>query len=278
MKKIQKILNHNAVVAKNGQGNEIVVFGKGIAYHKKRGDLIDTELIDKVFVLSDPETNSKFQELVSQIPMTYTVISERIINYAKIKLERELDDAIYVSLTDHLASVLYRYEKGFTIPNPMLSEISRFYPDEYEIGEKAIGIIKKELKIELPEDEAGFIALHIVNTQKNISVTDIKALTRLIQQISDIVRDYFNIEFDEKSLNYYRFINHVKFFAQRVINNNAYEDNDSEIYELIAEKYPEANNCANEIINYVMKEYSFHCTIEEQVYLIMHIARIVKNI
>jgi hypothetical protein len=47
--KIKKILNNNAVISENNQKEEIIITGKGIAFGKKAGDLIDKDKIEKNF-------------------------------------------------------------------------------------------------------------------------------------------------------------------------------------------------------------------------------------
>lgn len=45
--------------------------------------------------------------------------------------------------------------------NKLLHEIKIFYRKEFEIGLWAIQHIKEKCQVEMPEDEAAFIALHI---------------------------------------------------------------------------------------------------------------------
>lgn len=47
----KKILNNNAVISENNQKEEIIITGKGIAFGKKSGDLIDKDKIEKTFIL-----------------------------------------------------------------------------------------------------------------------------------------------------------------------------------------------------------------------------------
>ena len=47
----------------------------------------------------------------------------------------------------------------------MLWEIRHYYNHKYRIGLEAIAVIRKYLDLELPVDEAGFIALHILNAE-----------------------------------------------------------------------------------------------------------------
>ena len=63
----------------------------------------------------------------------------------------------------------------------------------------------------LPEDEAGFIALHIVNAELNEEMPNIINITKVMQEILSIVKYHFKIDFNEESLHYYRFVTHLKF-------------------------------------------------------------------
>lgn len=85
---ILKILNNNVIVTRNEKDQEIVAMGRGIAFQKKPGDKIDSERIDKIYALSDQSVSSKFQAMLAEIPMEYMLLSERIIDYAKIRLEK----------------------------------------------------------------------------------------------------------------------------------------------------------------------------------------------
>ncbi len=71
-------------------------------------------------------------------------------------------------------------------------EIKRFYNHEYLIGKEALSIIKNRLAIELPEDEAGFIALHIVNAELDMAqVSQVSEMAKIIQHILNIVKYHF---------------------------------------------------------------------------------------
>ena len=69
---IKKIFNNNVVVIEK-DGKEQVICGRGIAFSKKIGDLIDEDKITQTFVLR--EENQKFQEMVQK----YTIRIYRTI-------------------------------------------------------------------------------------------------------------------------------------------------------------------------------------------------------
>ena len=82
-----------------------------------------------------------------------------------MNLGKQLRDTIYITLTDHISTAIVRCKEGLILKNALLWDIKQFYPDEFAMGIKAVGIIKEELGIEFLEDEAAFLALHIVNAQ-----------------------------------------------------------------------------------------------------------------
>lgn len=126
------------------------------------------------------------------------------------KIERKL----FLTLTDHINYAIERYQNGMEIKNALLWEIKRFYNHEYLIGKEALSIIKNRLAIELPEDEAGFIALHIVNAELDMAqVSQVSEMAKIIQHILNIVKYHFSMELDEYSLNYERFVTHLKFLS-----------------------------------------------------------------
>ena len=48
--KISKVLNNSSAVVIDDDNCEVVVVGRGIAFHKKPGDLINPESVEKKFI------------------------------------------------------------------------------------------------------------------------------------------------------------------------------------------------------------------------------------
>lgn len=275
---INKILNNNvAVVVEDDE--EKIVMGKGICFKKKVDDEIDETMIDKVFALSSQDANHKFQEIIKEVPIEHIILSEKIIQYAKVTLGKRLNEYIYISLVDHMYSAIVRYLEGITVKNALLWDIRRFYRDEYAVGLEALKMIEEEFKVHLPEDEAGFIALHIVNAELDEkSMEDMVAITRIMQEITNIVKYIFNVEFDEDDVYYYRFVTHLKFFAQRLVKHTTYENGDEDdLYELIKTKYKNSTKCVNRIAEFIQRKYDYVLSNEEKLYLTIHIERVIYH-
>lgn len=274
---IHKILNNNVITIIDENNKEAVVMGRGIAFQKKKGDEIERENIEKVFVLENKSMNDKLITLINDIPLEYLEISEEIINYAENKLNTKLNENIYLTLTDHISFSISRYEQNLEVKNSMLWDIKRLHRDEFLIGVKALEIIKDKLDVELPEDEAASIAMHILNGELNKDMPEIVNMINLIEEIMKLVKYHFNIDFDEESMNYYRFITHLKFFTQRLASGRYYEDNDNELFDMIKVKYPKSYECVKKIEGFIKQKYNNKLTKEEMLYLIIHTARVVQE-
>ena len=271
---ISKVLNNNvAVVIENNE--EKIVMGRGICFKKKTGDTIAPETIDKVFYLHNQEVLSRFKELVVDIPLEYLEIGEEIMDEARLSLGKALNDNIYISMVDHIYTAVVRAKDNILVKNALLWDIQRFYKEEYQIGKKALEIIEKKTGVLLPNDEAGFIALHIVNGQLDEDVHDMYEITKIMQEIENIVRYHFKIEFNEESAYYYRFITHLKFFAQRLVEHKKQNKQEDDLLEVVQVKYANAYQCVEKIAMYIKNQYNYELYDEEKLYLTIHIHRVV---
>ena len=274
---INKVLNNNVVTIISENGEEAVVMGRGLAFQKKKGDEIDESKIEKIFVLENKSINEKLLTLVNDIPAKYLEVTEEIIKYAENKLNTKLNENIYLTLTDHISFAISRFEKNLEIKNAMLWDIKRLHKDEFDVGIHALRVIKENLNVELPEDEAASIAMHILNGELDQEMPEIVDMIRLIEEILKMVKYHFNIEFDEESINYYRFVTHLKFFTQRLSSGRYYEDNDNDLFNMIKLKYPKSYECTKRIEGFVKQKYETQLTKEEMLYLIIHTARVVHE-
>lgn len=275
--KIHKVINNNVISVLTENNKEMVVMGRGLAFQKKTGDTVDEKLVEKVFKLENKDLSERFKTLLYEIPMDYMEISDEIIRFAKDTLGKNLNESIYVSLTDHIHFAVQRHQKGMDIKNALLWEIKRLYRDEFQVGKEALNIIQQKVGIVLPEDEAGFIALHVVNAELNEEMPNILNITKVIQEILTIVKYHFKVEFDEESLNYYLFVTHLKFFAQRMFSKTYLTSDDDFLYNTVRERYTDAAACIDKIKNFIAQKYEYELTNEEMLYLTIHISRVVNR-
>lgn len=276
--KIKKVVNNNIVISDDSSDKEVVVMGRGIGFQKKIGEVIDESMIEKVYIDSDELSVSKLTQLLSEIPLEHIQVANEIISFAKVSLGQKLSDKIYLTLSDHINYAIERVNEGIPIKNELLWEIKRFYNHHYLIGREALSMIQNKLGVTLPEDEAGFIALHIVNAELDMDkVSQIAEMTEVIQNILNIIKYHFNIELDEYSLNYERLITHLKFFAQRLFTDVSLDEEDDSFIFMLKEKYKEEYECTLKIRDYILKEYGRDLQENELIYLTIHIRRVRNN-
>lgn len=275
---IERVINNNIVSSKDYKGREVVVMGRGIGFQAKIQAEIPEDKIEKIFRMDNQDLGNRFQELVQNIPLEHLQISDDVIAYAKRNLSVRLNQSIYLTLTDHINFTIERYKQGIKLSNPLLWEIKQFYHQEFLIGQYAIHKLNSELGIDLQEDEAGFIALHIVNAEYDMSINDAMRSTTLVQRAIEIVREEFGIELDEGSLHYERFVTHLKFLAQRVFKKQLLPDEEDTLTEMIEKKYSREYECSMKIAEFIKSECGVQVLGEEMMYLTIHIRRVTMSV
>ena len=267
--KVIKNINNNVSLCLDSNNNEVVAFGKGIGFTKPPYE-VDLDKIQRTYYGIDPT----YINMINDIPEDILDISDKIINYARMKLENPVSSNIVITLADHINFAIARYAKGINLENALLWEIKRFYPQEYELGKYAITQIKERLKVELPEDEAGFIALHFVNAEYGTNIRDALRFPNQMKEILEIVTRELGIKLDEGTLHYERFITHMKFLLQRVYRKELLPDEESDLADMISQKYPKEFACSKKVADYIEKTAECRLSGEEVMYLAIHIRRI----
>ncbi|GKV82484.1 PRD domain-containing protein [Pectobacterium versatile] len=271
---IEKILSNNAVLVLADDRREIVAIGKGVGFGKKVGDPIDPLRIESQFVKKSDGIADVLSQLLADIPPDCLAVTQQIITLAQKTLRLDVQDTLFLALSDHINFAIQRHKKGQTIKNLMLWDIRQFYRSEFAIGLEALALIRTRLDIDLPEDEAGFIALHLANATNNSDMQSTMQSPGIIKDILTILKYDLHITFDEHSLNYQRLVTHLKFFALRLLNRETVNHGDDSIYQGITELMPRAYTCAMKVYDYVEKNYGCQLTTDEIMFLTIHINRL----
>lgn len=271
--RVSKILNNNLVLSKNEKNEEIIVKGLGIGFRAKRGDKIDESLIEKIFYPENHQNSIQIQQYLLSIPEEYLDFVQKFVDKVR---EREpdlhLNNSIYLSLSDHIMGTVERFGNGICLKNVLLLDIQQLYKKEYEYGLNMVEEVNRTFHVQLPADEAGFIALHFVNAEEGHQNNDSYQIAMIVNQVQEIVKTFFSdITFNESSLYYQRFLTHLKYFAQRYLHKELQYDEDENLFQIIQEQCREAYGCVKLI--YLMMEEKYHYALskEEMVYLSIHI-------
>lgn len=271
---IEKVINNNIISAYEKSGAEVIVMGRGIGFKKKQGEMVPADQISKIFRIKSRTLSEQFKELLANMPLERVRISDEIISHAKDHLKLKLNQSIYVTLTDHSNFAIERVSQGIEPQNALLWEIKRFYPQEFQLGIYALELIQDRLDILLPEDEAGFIALHFVNAEYGTDIRDAVKFPDQMQAIVDIVERDLGILLDESSLHYERFMTHIKFLIQRIYRKELLSSEDRELSLLMQRKYPREYQCSLKVAEYIMQATGSRLSEEEIMYLSVHIRRV----
>lgn len=271
---IEKVINNNIISAYEKSGAEVIVMGRGIGFKKKQGEVVPADQISKIFRIKSRTLAEQFKELLANMPLERVRISDEIISHAKDHLKLKLNQSIYVTLTDHINFAIERVSQGIEPQNALLWEIKRFYPQEFQLGIYALELIQDRLDILLPEDEAGFIALHFVNAEYGTDIRDAVKFPDQMQTIVDIVERDLGILLDESSLHYERFMTHIKFLIQRIYRKELLSSEDRELSLLMQRKYPREYQCSLKVAEYIMQATGSRLSEEEIMYLSVHIRRV----
>lgn len=271
---IEKVINNNIISAYEKSGAEVIVMGRGIGFKKKQGEVVPADQISKIFRIKSRTLAEQFKELLANMPLERVRISDEIISHAKDHLKLKLNQSIYVTLTDHINFAIERVSQGIEPQNALLWEIKRFYPQEFQLGIYALELIQDRLDILLPEDEAGFIALHFVNAEYGTDIRDAVKFPDQMQAIVDIVERDLGILLDESSLHYERFMTHIKFLIQRIYRKELLSSEDKELSLLMQRKYPREYQCSLKVAEYIMQATGSRLSEEEIMYLSVHIRRV----
>lgn len=165
--RVVRVFNNNAVLARLDE-DEMVLVGRGIGFGAQVGQEIPAERAQQRFI-ADGSDKGRYLELINSISQeTFDVISRGIDLAAD--LLGELHPSIYLMLTDHLVFAVQRLDEGATIANPLLHEIRAVFPEEFGAAQLVLQYINNKLGIQLPDDEAAFIALHLKGARRGESV------------------------------------------------------------------------------------------------------------
>ena len=273
------ILNNNAVIALDENGNEVIVCGNGIGFSHRKGDYISSDITSKIFVNFDDENKKKLLTILDEVPLDCIEITDEIIKLAEKKLNKSLNKSLLINLADHINFTVKRYREAVTAPNLMNEEIKRFYQLEYSIGVEAVHLINDYYHIKLDEDEATAIAFHIINASDTMNNIETRKIIIGVRDIVDIVKDNLKVELDQDSLGYSRFVIHLKFFLKGVLTHNVANNNTKNefLIKLLSETNPDIRHCLNNIDQYTKKIFGYNLTQEDRIYLTIHLLRILEN-
>lgn len=273
---IKRVLNNNTIVSLDSKGAEIIVKGKGIAFGKKPGQEVEEHQAEKIFSLNTNETIRQYQEVIMDIDEDIIELTEEIIDMIKNGTEKIINDNIYITLTDHISNLLERIAMGIHFDSSLLWNVQALYPEEYQLAQKAVAMISQRVDLQIPNDEANFVAIHIVNSEMDLEIQETVSITETINQILEVIEASMNMTVVHESteLDKARFVLHLRFLLQRIIRDGILQyDKSDHMMELLMKEYPQQSLCVTKIMEVISQKYKKEIE-GERLFLMIHVIRL----
>lgn len=271
--KAVKVFNNNAISTVMLDGREAIALGKGLGFHKRPGDTIDEQKIEKVYYVQN-EMQTKFLQMLQDVQPNVMDAAEQIIAMAQ-------SDGFYmsnqatISLIDHISFAIERQEKGIALPNLLLGETQLLYQKEYELGRRSLQIIQDCCGVVLPEDEAGYVALHLVSISVDRGAA--YGVLKFVKGALDIIKETYGVKLEPGSPDVTRLTTHLKFLAQRIQQNIPWRgEEEAFLYEYLLTRDPRHHTCLDRLEKYVREETAYTLGKQEKFYLLIHLTKILK--
>jgi len=253
-------MNHNVSLVRNDKGEEVIVIGKGIAFGKKKGDLIAEHQVEKIFRMKTEESRENFMALLKDVPLDFITVTYEIID----KLSKKYS---YQALAQG------RYKDS------NLPDISTKYPVAFQIANEAFEIYRQKLADHFPEDEIIRIAYHFINAEGENEVELVESIDKrkeILRNVEEVLKGYAIQRTKENNHFYDRFMIHLNYFLDYL--DRSRDDNQSllDMEDHIKQSYPKAFEIGSKIYDVITQHTGLDLYKSERVYLVLHIQRLLS--
>ncbi|WKD58151.1 Transcription antiterminator LicT [Corynebacterium capitovis DSM 44611] len=272
---ILRVFNNNVVLARDGEGGEVVVTGRGIGFQARQGDEVDAAKVQRVFRPTEGRDPDHSAQMIAGLPAENVLAVAEALDAVGAPATIRQRLSFIAAIADHVTLAAQRAREGKVLEYPLRAEVLTLYPDEYALGEKLLAELNKTLKDPLPQTEAVALAMHIVNAGfagGDLSYT--YRMTGVIQQMIDIVAAELGVALDSSSISVARFITHVRYLFVRLSRGEQLNHDRSVLAKQLLAEYPREMLCARKVASVVELRFDSELTTDEIAYLGLHIVRL----
>lgn len=281
---ILQVLNNNVLLVEDGRDQEKIIWGRGIGFKAHSGHSYTLQSTDKIFSAvsrTDTKWIDSFKELSNKIPREYFELSQGIIQFASEQIDAEFDEHLIIPLTDHIFFAVQRFEMALNLSNPMLYDLKRFFPQEYAVGKEAQKRIHQLAGVPVSDDEAGFIAIHLVEHElqhADSTMTNFSMVLEVTTDVSQIIQNFFGKKIADDSIPMNRLMTHIHFLILRSHNDNPKiaTPADSEVLRSLTRGHRRMFKCMQQIVGYLEQKINYQFTDGDKLYLLIHIIHITE--
>lgn len=276
MYRINRVLNNNGVLVYDMERDEeAILLGSGIGFGKhvnERFDLEKTDGVKRYTVVDREEKKRTGRQVIGGMNPVYLEVASRIVDVGRQSLS-EVNPNIMIPLADHITFAVERINSGVVLENPFHADIQILYPEEYQVALCARDIIKEAVNCELPEEEVGYIALHIRAGRMDEKLEESLKTVALLEKVLAVVERVLGISLDSHSFAYERFMAHLRYLIACAKN----EDPISlDMDEYARTQFPDSYQIAAEACSLIEQELKTPVAKEAVGHLGIHIERLKK--
>jgi len=275
---VLKVFNNNVVLACQEDGRVVVATGRGLAYNVQRGDTLDGAKVQQLFVPDATHDVNQLSAFLTEIPPEHLAVAAEILAQASEALGTDFGQSMVIPLADHISFAIKRVRQNLEIGYPLKAEVSHLYPGELAAARQAVALIRDRTNVQLSDDEAVPIALHFVNAA--FATDDLSRtvkMTKLFEQVFDVLETAYERSFDTQSVNAARFITHLRYFFVRVTAGKQLIENPQSFVSAIQTSFPKAYSCAERVKALLELRLEKPITSDEVIYLTLHVARLANE-
>lgn len=271
MYRIEKVLNHNTVIAIHTKDNkEYLIMGKGIGFGKKINERIEARPEDTIYSLQESTERGDAGKLAKSISPVCLEIADEILKKAEATFGK-LDRNMLFPMADHIEYAIKRIQNHEQISNPLTDDIRLLFHAEYKAAQCIQDILKAKMDIQMDEDEIGYIALHIHSAIEDEKVSQAMQIAQAVRKCVSLVEEQIGKPIDVLSLSYNRLMNHIRYMVVRAEKGEQLKVNMNDYMEL---KFPQSFQMAQMVCQQVGNDLKCRLSEAEIGYLAMHIERV----
>lgn len=277
--RIARIYNNNVALTQTYSGEQIVVIGKGLAFGKRKGDMVDPTLIEQTFVPESGVSDESLSWSLAKIPSEILGIATDLESLVKAE-GISISHSFIVPVADHINYAVIRAKEGLTVDYPLAVEVSQLYPQEVRFGRRALELVKDRMGVELPDIESIPLAMHLVNSQfASEDMGSTYRMTEVFAQIFEVIGAGFGGPVDRSLMSAARFVTHLRYLFVRASQQQTPDSTPSLplLLDSMREAHPRAFACARKVRLVLEMHLNQPLTDDELTYLTIHIARLARD-
>lgn len=272
--KVVKKINNNVAECIDGNGNQLIAFGKGIGFPKTPYELTDLNKITMTFY----KLNEHFEILLKELSEEIIDLSVDIVSMAQKELAGNLNPTIVFGLADHIQFSLQRLSQYKDARLVYSHEVEQLYPKESQVAEKAVNMIQNYMAITLPKSERTAITMHFVDSQAEYKVSQEEiAIEEVINEITVLIEKELVINIDQDEFNYERFRMHMFYYLKRVRSGEKFVGDNAKLFTALQKEHKNIYSLAVKVGRLIENHLGNQVPNDELLYLMIHLNRLYEK-